>query len=94
MPTKIEFWPEYGDGPLWRADGKALDLSGLAISTDLAEALRSWNASYDDSKLPFERNDQAWLDEGTRLLVAVRVALGDEYEVVVTEPWWGEAPSA
>jgi hypothetical protein len=39
MPTTVEFWPEYGDGPLWTTDGDAVDLSGLALSTELAEAL-------------------------------------------------------
>jgi hypothetical protein len=94
MLTTIEFWPEYGDGPLWTTDGDAVDLSGLALSSDLAEALRAWNANYDDSKLPFEKNDQAWREEGVRLLAAVRVALSDRYDVVVTEPWWGQAPNA
>ncbi len=94
MPTTIEFWPEYGDGPLWTTDGEAVDPFALALSTDLAEALRSWNAGYDDSKLPFETSDEAWLDEGARLLAAVRSELGEGYDVVVTEPWWGETPNA
>jgi hypothetical protein len=33
--------------------------------------------------------DEDWLSEGKRLLGEVRTALGDQHEVVVTEPWWG-----
>ena len=92
VPTTLEFWPEYGDGPLWSPDGQAVDLVALSLSADLVDALRAWNATYDDSKLPFESNDEVWLHEGKRLLAHVRAALGNDYVVVVTEPWWGEVP--
>ncbi|HEX5534869.1 MAG TPA: hypothetical protein VFX33_14105 [Actinomycetales bacterium] len=36
--------------------------------------------------------DSAWLCEGRQLLREIRTALGNEYRVVVTEPWWGEDP--
>jgi len=32
--------------------------------------------------------------QGIQLLADVRLALGVGYEVVVTEPWWGEKPIA
>jgi hypothetical protein len=94
MARVLEFWPEYNSGPLWSPDGADVDLESLGLPTDLVERLRHWNARYDDSKLPFERDDVGWLNEGTALLGEVRMALGSAYEVVVTEPWWGEEPSA
>ena len=94
MPTVLEFWPEYSSGPLWSEHGQTVELTSVGLSPDLIGRLTSWNARYDDAKLPFEENDHDWLDEGAGLLAEVRTALGDDYEVVVTEPWWGEEPSA
>ena len=62
------------------------------LPSDLVERLRRCNDRYDDAKLPFENNDIEWLHEGQVLLTEVRAALGRDYEVVVTEPWWGEEP--
>ena len=90
----LEFWPEYNSGPLWNDGGESVNLASLGLTDDLVERLRKWNAAYDDSKLPFENDDAAWLHEGQRLLVEVRGALDGAYEIVVTEPWWHEEPSA
>ena len=92
MATALEFWPEYNGGPLWTQDGKTADLSTLELSPELRNRLTGWNSKYEDSKLPFEANDSEWLDEGTTLLHDVRSELGSAYEIVVTEPWWGEEP--
>lgn len=88
----LEFWPEYSGGPLWSTDGKTVDLAGLALSSHLIERLVAWNSRYDDSKLSLESDDPAWINEGTSLLSEVREALGDAFQVIVTEPWWGEQP--
>jgi hypothetical protein len=90
----LEFWPEYNSGPLWRSDGTSVDLASLALPADLKARLQSWNAAYDDSRLPFDHDDEGWLEEGERLLAETREALCDAYTIVVTEPWWGEDPSA
>ena len=89
----MEFWPEYNSGPLCSSTGAAIDLAALALPEALVQRLREWNASYDDSKLPFEQNDTAWLANGQGLLAETRKALGPDYEVIVTEPWWGEESS-
>lgn len=88
----LEFWPEYDGGPIWSPDGRSADLDLLPLSNDLRERLRAWNARYDDANLPFEQNAVDWLAEGRSLLGEVRAALGEAYEVVVTEPWWREEP--
>ena len=89
----LEFWPDYGPGPLW-ADGKPVDLASLGLDRDLVVEVVAWNASYEESKVPIEgTGDAAWLLEGKRLLDAIRDALSREYRVVVTEPWWGEEPT-
>jgi hypothetical protein len=89
----IEFWPEYGEGPLWTEQGQSVDLRKLPLAADLRDRLVAWNAAYDDSRLPFEDNDREWLDEGRRLFVEVRTVLSPGVKVVVTEPWWGEEPT-
>lgn len=88
----IEFWPEHGSGPLWTDDGRSVDLGSVPLSHELRDRLRRWNARYDDSLLPFERNDTDWLAEGRMLLADTRASLGDGYDVIVTEPWWDEEP--
>jgi hypothetical protein len=88
----LEFWPEYGGGPLWTEMGQSVDLSNLEVSTDLKTQLSTWNLEYDDSKLPFETNDVQWLEAGKELLARLRNELGGDYQVIVTEPWWGEVP--
>ena len=90
----LEFWPDYGSGPLWTEDGKAADLRSLGLPGELVGELQEWNAAYGEEKVPIDGDgDPLWLDEGVRLLNFVRVALGNTYEVVVTEPWW-EADSS
>ena len=93
MRRVLEFWPEYNSGPLWSDDGQSIDLDSLPLSSELRDRLRHWNARYDDSLLPFDQNDTEWLVEGRCLLTDTRASLGESYEVVVTEPWWGEGPS-
>ncbi|MBU8866644.1 hypothetical protein [Paenarthrobacter aromaticivorans] len=52
----------------------------------------SWNSQFEEDKVPLSGpGDAGWVVEGVRLLRQVRVALGTGYNVVVTEPWWGEA---
>jgi len=89
--TVIEFWPEYGDGPLWE-DGRAVDLQAAGLPAALVGRLRSWNDEYGDERLPIDGpGDAAWIAEGRALLSTVREAVGPQVEVIVTEPWWGEA---
>lgn len=38
--------------------------------------------------------DPGYLAEGIDLLSAVRAAIRAEFKVLVTEPWWGEDPTA
>jgi hypothetical protein len=91
MSEAIEFWPDYGAGPLW-VGGRAVDVERPDIPPDLAHRLVSWNAEYGDERLPMEGpGDAAWLSEGRRLLHELRAAVWP-VEVVVTEPWWGEEP--
>ncbi|HSB88040.1 MAG TPA: hypothetical protein VLD86_17130, partial [Ilumatobacteraceae bacterium] len=91
---QLEFWPEYNAGPLWNSNGESVVLDSLALPDSLRHRLVGWNGRYDDSLLPFEDNDLPWLIEGRSLLAETRTALAGEYEVVVTEPWWGEQPHA
>jgi hypothetical protein len=90
----MEFWPDYGPGPLWTDDGKPVDLASLGVGRDLVERVAAWNAQFSEDKVPLQgTGDEVWLREGRRLLTQVREALGDQYRVVVTEPWWGEEPA-
>jgi hypothetical protein len=93
MPV-LEFWPDHGAGPLWTARGAPADPHQLGLPEDLAERISTWNARYDEGRIPVEGpGDNAWLAEGKELLDRVRRALGVEYRVIVTEPWWGEDPT-
>jgi hypothetical protein len=92
--TVFEFWPDYGAGPLWDESGSPADLASLPIRRDLADRLADWNVRYSEEKVPLEGSgDEVWLIEGRQLLVEVRLALTDEYEVIASEPWWGSQPS-
>ena len=87
----LEFWPDYGDGPVWTPDGKVADLAGLGLSHDLIAALGAWNRRYAEDKIPLDGvGDAAWLAEGRLLLRRLREALKPDHAVVVTEDWWGE----
>lgn len=92
--TALEFWPDYGPGPVWTEDGKPVDLGQLGLDPDLVTEVAEWNGAYSEDKVPIDSpGDVAWLREGRRLLREVRSALAAEYRVVVTEPWWGEEPT-
>ncbi|HWM73633.1 MAG TPA: hypothetical protein VNQ53_07825 [Nocardioides sp.] len=90
--TILEFWPDYGAGPLW-SDGKPADLASLGLGEHLRSELTEWNARYEEDNLPLRGDgDAAWLSQGRDLLCQTRAALTPTYEVVVTEPWWVERP--
>ncbi len=86
----LEFWPDYGPGPLWTADGRPAELWSLGLSNELVRRLEDWNARYAEDKLPIDGpGDTVWLAEGAALLGLARDALRPGVQVVVTEPWWG-----
>ncbi len=90
----LEFWPDYGPGPLWMRGGTPADPAALGLPIDLAERLQAFNDAYGEERLPLEGGGDAdYLATGVRLLAEVRDALAGRFRVVVTEPWWGEAPS-
>lgn len=90
----LEFWPDYGPGPLWCEGGEPADLRSLGLPNELVEELEFWNGQYAEEKIPVDGNgDSAWLAEGECLLRRTRDALASHFEVVVTEPWWGEDPT-
>lgn len=86
--AEVEFWPEYGSGPLWIA-GSSVEPTEL-VGAELAERLIAWNDQYDDEKLPADGSsgDSGWLAEGKELLRLVRERLDGNHVVQVTEPWW------
>jgi hypothetical protein len=89
----LEFWPDYGPGPLWDAQGKAVEPRSLGLAADLLNRLLAFNAAYAEERVPIDGpGDADYLGEGTSLLAAVRAALKGRFQVVVTEPWWGEEP--
>ena len=84
----LEFWPDYGQGPLWDDRGRAVDLDGLGLPSALVERIRVWHSRYDERRLPIDGpGDPAWLREGQDLLASIRGFLIGT-RVVVTEPWW------
>ena len=91
--TLLEFWPDYGAGPLWTETGQPADLAALGLDPALVGEASAWNSEYAEDKVPIEgHGDEAWLTKGRDLLMRLRAGLGPDYEVVVTEPWWGEEP--
>jgi hypothetical protein len=61
----IEFWPDYGLGPLW-LDGRAVAPEAVGVAGDLASRLNAWNADYEESKVPVDGpGDPAWLGRGS-----------------------------
>ena len=92
--TVLEFWPDYGSGPLWTEEGQSVDPRSLGLAEELVEQLQEWNGAYAEAKIPTEgHGDPAWLAEGVQLFNRVRTALGPAFEVVVTEPWWEADPT-
>lgn len=91
----LEFWPEYEGGPLWTEQGASVDLDELGLPVGLEDRVVAWSRLYADDKLPMDGpGDERWLDDGRRVLAELREALQGRYEIVVTEPWWGdEAPA-
>ncbi len=47
----MEFWPDYGPGPLWSEGGKSVDLTSLGVDPDLVERIEAWNAAYGEHKV-------------------------------------------
>lgn len=93
MLDVLEFWPDYGPGPLW-LKGAPAPLSALNLPADLSDRLQLWNEAYEERLLPSEGDgDPDYLSTGKALLAEVRAALRGRFRVLVTEPWWGEVPS-
>lgn len=85
---ELEFWPDYGVGPLW-LDGRSVDPTDLNLDVALAKRLRDWNARYEEWKIPLEGpGDEGWLAEGRQLLQDVRQVLSREYDIGANEDWW------
>lgn len=90
--TRLEFRPDYGPGPLWTEEGKPVDLPSLGFPPGLVERVRLWNSQYEEGKIPIKGpGDTEWIGEGVALLRHIRSGLCHGVDVVVTEPWWGEA---
>ena len=94
----LERWPDHGRSPLWRVEGRggvAVDAATAGLEAEIAARLAAWVRSYDEDKIPLDgAGDQEWIQTGVGLLHEVRSALAGRYEVVVTEPWWGESLSS
>jgi hypothetical protein len=94
LVTVLEFWPDYGSGPLWTEEGQAANLRSLGLPEEVVKQLQDWNTAYGEEKIPIDgHGDPVWLAEGVRLLNRVRNALGRAFEVVVTGPWWEADPT-
>ena len=97
MVNVLEWWPDYGGQLLHVRTGRGgtpVELDRLPLSTSTVQALRRWVSSYADERLPIEGSgDSDWVDEGVDLLRRCREELQPDYEVVVTEPWWGDPPT-
>lgn len=93
-----EWWPEHGQGPLWLRTGRGwvpVEITSLNLPETLADAVESWNGSYEEAKIPVDGSDgdAEWLSLGIELLADTRTALRGRATVIVTEPWWGEKPA-
>ena len=93
---RLEWWPDYDRAPLWLRTGRGgtpANLPALGLDPELESQIVAWGALYTDDKLPVDGpGDPQWMATGVDLLARVRTALAGSYEVIVTEPWWGEAP--
>jgi hypothetical protein len=87
----LEWWPDYGGGPLWHMSGRGgqhADSRALGLPQDLAGRLAVWNQEYAEDKLPVGGDgDCDWLEQGRQLLAEVRQCLAGRFEIAVTEPW-------
>lgn len=94
MSVVLEWWPEADGSLLWSTAGRGgdrVELESLPLAPALVARVRAWVGEYDEDNLPIEGpGDRAWLEAGTELLRETRVALGEDYRIIVTEPWWGE----
>src|SRR5688572_27675917 len=52
--TILEFWPDYGPGPVWTDDGKPVDLAQLGVDPDLVAEVAEWNGAYSEDKVPID----------------------------------------
>ncbi len=85
----LEFWPDYGAGPLWTERGAHVDPGELDLDPSLSERLTRWNAEYAEDKIPVDGpGDAVWLSEGRRLLTELRRATIGRLKIITTEPWW------
>ena len=89
MGRRLEWWPD-DDGAVLRDGAKVVALGELDLPPDLIGRIEPWKARYEDDRLPIDGpGDPDWLREGGDLLRQVRFAVGERFEVFVTEPWWG-----
>ncbi|GAA2010849.1 hypothetical protein GCM10009739_23800 [Microbacterium ulmi] len=81
----IRLMPEWGvTWPLWESftDAHLLDAADLGLSDELSEALRAWNAEWNDrSETEPLRDRAAWLAEGRRLHAALQAEVAAFAEV-------------
>ena len=93
----LEWWPDYGGELLWLHAGQGgarVSLDAVGVSPELSTEITRWVTEYSDERLPLEgAGDVAWLSTGRELLFRVRAELAGRYEVIVTEPYWGEEPT-
>ena len=88
----LEFWPDYGSGPLWR-HGAAISPRDVDVDPSLAERLIRWYAEYAEDKVPLEGpGDVKWMTEGRNLLAELRRQTAGGITIVTTEPWWADQP--
>jgi hypothetical protein len=74
----LEFWPDYGSGPLW-THGAVISPSDVDVDPSLAERLIRWNAEYTEDKIPLDGpGDSRWMTEGRNLLAELRAKLPAE----------------
>ncbi|WP_157181298.1 GNAT family N-acetyltransferase [Actinopolymorpha alba] len=48
----LEFWPDYGSGPLWDNEGRPVDLDELDLPGALIERIPNWHNRYEEARLP------------------------------------------
>ena len=85
----IEFWPDYGSGPLWGEDGRAIDPRSVGLSARLASELAAFNRSYSEDFIeePASAAAREYRARGRGLLSELRRELAGVCQVVVVEGW-------